>query len=63
MLAPTPVAGVDVGKAFLDLGFEPAAKALRVSNDASGITTLIEALRRRGARRVALEPVGPYAWR
>jgi transposase len=62
MLAPNPVAGVDVGKVFLDLGFEPAAKALRVSNDASGITTLIEALRRRGARRVALEPIGPYAW-
>ena len=62
MLAPNPVAGVDVGKDFLDLGFEPAAKALRVGNDASGVTTLIEALRRRGARRVALEPIGPYAW-
>ena len=27
MLAPNPVAGVDVGKSFLDLGFDPAAKA------------------------------------
>jgi len=62
MLAPTPVAGVDVGKSFLDLGFEPAAKPLRVRNDAPDIATLIEALRRRGATRVALETIGPYAW-
>jgi len=27
MLAPNPVAGVDVGKSFLDLDFDPAAKA------------------------------------
>ena len=59
MLAPTPVAGIDVGKSFLDLGFEPAARPLRVSNDAAGIAALIEALRRRGASRVALEAIGP----
>jgi transposase len=62
MLAPTPVAGVDVGKDFLDLGFEPAAKPLRVRNDAPGIAALIAALRRRGATRVAIEAIGPYAW-
>ena len=62
MLAPNPVAGVDVGKSFLDLGFNPAARAVRVRNDASGIAALIEALRRRGASRVALEAIGPYAW-
>lgn len=62
MLAPTPVAGVDVGKVFLDLGFEPAAKPLRVGNDGAGIAALIEALRRRGASRVAVEAIGPYAW-
>ena len=62
MLAPNPVAGVDVGKSFLDLGFDPAAKALRVRNDAPGMAALIEALRRRGAARVALEAIGPYAW-
>jgi transposase len=62
MLAPNPVAGVDVGKSFLDLGFDPAAKALRVRNDAPGVAALIEALRRRGATRVALEAIGPYAW-
>ena len=62
MLAPNPVAGVDVGKSFLDLDFDPAAKALRVRNDAPGIAALIEAMRRRGASRVALEAIGPYAW-
>lgn len=62
MLAPNPVAGIDVGKRFLDLGFDPAARALRVGNDAAGIAALIEALRRRGAIRVALEAIGPYAW-
>ncbi len=62
MLAPAPVAGVDVGKSFLDLGFEPAAKTLRVQNDVSGIAALIGALRRRGASRVAIEAIGPYAW-
>ena len=62
MLAPNPVAGVDVGKSFLDLDFDPAAKPLRVRNDAPGIAALIEAMRRRGASRVALEAIGPYAW-
>ena len=62
MLAPNPVAGVDVGKSFLDLGFDPVAKPLRVRNDAPGVAALIEALRRRGAGRVALEAIGPYAW-
>jgi transposase len=62
MLAPAPLAGVDVGKRFLDLGFEPAAKPLRVGNDAAGIAALIEALRRRGASRIAIEAIGPYAW-
>ena len=63
MLAPNPVAGVDVGKSFLDLGFDPAAKALRVTNDAAGIAALIAALHRRGVTRVAFEAIGPYAWR
>ena len=62
MLAPNPVAGVDVGKSFLDLGFEPAARPLRVSNDPAGIASLVADLRRRGAARVALEAIGPYAW-
>lgn len=62
MLAPAPLAGVDVGKHFLDLGFDPAAKPLRFGNDAAGIAALAEALRRRGAPGVAIEAIGPYAW-
>jgi len=49
-------------KSFLDLGFEPAAKPLRVRNDPAGIVAPIDALRRRGAASVALEATGPYAW-
>lgn len=48
MLASPPVAGIDVGKSFLDLGFEPAARAFRVGNDPAGIASLIGILRRRG---------------
>ena len=62
MLAAQPVAGVDVGKSFLDLGFQPAAKACRVANDPVGVSELVAALRRRGVARVALEAIGPYAW-
>jgi transposase len=61
MLAPFSVAGIDVGKTFLDLGFDPAARPERFRNDLPGIAALIAALRRRGASRVALEPIGPYA--
>lgn len=61
MLSSVPVAGVDVGKHFLDLGFHPAAKPLRWDNAPAGITRLIAALRQRGVVRVALEAIGPYA--
>jgi transposase len=59
MLAPIPIAGIDVGKTFLDLGFDPAAGPLRFRNDAAGVAALIEALRRRNAARVALEAIVP----
>ena len=61
MLAPSPIAGVDVGKSFLDLGFDPAARPARFRNDPAGIAALIDALRHRGAARIALEAIGPYA--
>jgi transposase len=61
-LVPTPVAGIDVGKTFLDLGFDPAAKPLRFRNDGAGIAALIAALRRRGVGTLALEAIGPYAY-
>lgn len=61
MLAPSLVAGIDVGKTFLDLGFDPAAKPRRFRNDGAGIAALIAALQGRGVARVALEAIGPYA--
>ena len=61
MLSLVPVAGIDVGKHFLDLGFHPAAKPLRCDNTPAGIERLIAALRPRGVLRVALEAIGPYA--
>ncbi len=48
MLSPVPVAGIDAGRHFLDLGFHPAAKPVRCANDPAGIQTLIAALRQRG---------------
>lgn len=62
MLSPVPVAGIDVGKDFLDLGFHPAAKPLRCANTPDGIRDLIAALTRRSVSRVALEAIGPYAY-
>ncbi len=61
MLSPVPVAGIDAGKFFLDLGFQPAARGLRCENSAAGIESVIDALRQRGVVRVALEAIGPYA--
>lgn len=61
MLSPVPVAGIDVGKDFLDLGFHPAAKPLRCDNTPDGIQALITALTGRGVLRVALEAIGPHA--
>ncbi|MCJ2032616.1 IS110 family transposase [Methylobacterium sp. J-068] len=61
MLSLVPVAGIDVGKHVLDLGFHPAARPLRCANTPAGIERLIDALRQRGVLRVALEAIGPYA--
>ncbi|MCJ2043322.1 IS110 family transposase, partial [Methylobacterium sp. J-078] len=36
MLSLVPVAGIDVGKHVLDLGFHPAAKPLRCDNTPTG---------------------------
>jgi hypothetical protein len=63
MLAPNPVAGIDVGKSFLDLGFDSAARPLRAGNDAAGIAALIAALRHprraRGGRPLVVDDVPP----
>lgn len=56
------VAGIDVGKHFLDLGFFPAAKPVRKDSTETGITKLISTLKQRGIHKVALEAIGPYAY-
>lgn len=56
------VAGIDVGKHFLDLGFFPAAKPIRQDNTETGIKTLVSTLKQRGIHKVALEAIGPYAY-
>ena len=54
-------AGVDVGSAWLDLGFHPFAKPIRARNNEGGVGTIVAALRHRGVGRVALEAIGGYA--
>lgn len=61
MLSLVPMAGLDVGKHFIDLMFHPAAQPLRCDNAPAGRDGVIAALRRRGVLRVALEAFGPYA--
>lgn len=60
-MTPTVAAGIDAGKAFLDIGFAPAGKAFRMPNVPASFPALIERLRRQGVVRVALEAIGPYA--
>lgn len=56
-------AGVDVGQRFLDIGFAPSGKTLRVPNLPEGIVTAIDRLTREGVKRVVLEAIGPCAHR
>jgi transposase len=61
MLSVASSAGIDVGKQYLDVGFFPAAKPLRVVNEPTGIAKIVSVLRARGVGRVALEAIGSYA--
>lgn len=54
-------AGIGIGKMFLGLGFHPAGKPVRCANDESNIARLVALVKQRGAARVALEAIGPYA--
>jgi transposase len=60
MLSIAPSAGVDVGQAYLDLGFFPSAKPLRAPNTPEGIERIIAALHVKGAEKVVLEAIGCY---
>jgi len=48
MLSVASSAGIDVGKQYLDVGFFPAAKPLRVVNEPTGIAKIVSVLRARG---------------
>jgi transposase len=50
--------GIDVAKAWLDVGSWPASENLRVGNDAAGIAQLVERLRVSPPRAVVLEASG-----
>ena len=59
--AEIPVAGIDVGKHSLVLGFSDGEAAGDYANDAAGRRALAEHLRRREVRRVGLESTGSYS--
>ena len=61
MLESSVSAGVDVGSTWLDLGFHPFGKPIRVRNSEAGIAIIVAALGQRGVGRVALEAIGGYA--
>ena len=56
----TKVAGVDVGKRWLDAAVCGCEELLRVSNDRTGIGELIAWLKRRHVGRVGMEATGGY---
>lgn len=61
MLSIVPSAGVDVGQQYLDLGFFPTAKPLRVANKEEGIAKIVCLLREKGVSKIAIEAIGAYA--
>ena len=56
----TTVAGVDTGKAFLDLAVLPGQAHLRVGNDRTGWVQAIDWLRQAGVERIGIEASGGY---
>lgn len=56
----TKIAGVDVGKRYLDAAVHGLEEQIQVSNDASGLSELVAWLKRHGVSRVGLEASGGY---
>jgi transposase len=56
----TKIAGVDVGKAWLDVAVHGEERTLRVKNDAGGMAELVAWLQDHGVIRVGLEASGGY---
>ena len=58
--APAVVAGIDVGKRWLDAHLEPGGLARRFPNDKTGRRALRNWLRQHGVSRAVFEPTGRY---
>ena len=56
----TNTAGIDIGKAFLDVALHPSGEALRLANDPAGYCTLLAWLQAHDVARVGLEASGGY---
>lgn len=56
----TKVAGIDIGKAWLDVALYPETTCFRVENGAAGWRRLVDRLRDAGVGRVAMEASGGY---
>jgi transposase len=54
------VAGIDIGKTWLDVALTTSADCLRVRNDGEGHAAIVAFLRRHGVHRVGLEATGGY---
>ncbi len=57
---PAVVAGIDVGKRWLDAHLEPGGQARRFPNDKLGRRALRNWLRQHGVERAVFEPTGRY---
>jgi transposase len=55
------VAGIDVGKTFLDVACAPSPATFRVPNGPAGIAALVGRLEQAGVGRVVIEAIGTYA--
>ena len=56
----TKIAGIDVGKDFLDTAVHGLDEQVQVTRDASGLRKLMKWLRARSVFRVGLEATGGY---
>lgn len=56
----TLVAGIDTGKAFLDIAVFPGGAVFRVGNDLQGWSEAIDRLRQAGVERTGIEASGGY---
>ena len=55
------VAGVDVGRDWIDIGLAPSGRGFRVPNREAGFVLLVDRLKQARVVRVVLEAIGSYA--